>query len=81
MVQFGKGVSQSPSIFDQNRIYAGFSYSLMKNIRITPGYLFVIQQRPAGDIVDYVNTFFVVLTFDNLVSQFIHHKDGVKVKI
>jgi len=78
MVQFGKAVSQSPSIFDQNRIYAGFSYSLVKNIKVAPGYLFVIQQRPAGDVVDFVNTFWVVLTFDNLVSQFIHHDKDKK---
>ncbi|MGC3946197.1 MAG: DUF2490 domain-containing protein [Chryseolinea sp.] len=70
MVQFGKAVSASPSIFDQNRIYAGFSYSLAKNIKITPGYLFTIQQRPAGDVIDYINTYWVVLTFDNLISQF-----------
>jgi hypothetical protein len=70
MVQFGKAVKDSPSVFDQNRIYAGFSYSLFKNIKITPGYLFTIQQRPSGDVFDYVNTYWVVLTFDNLISQF-----------
>jgi hypothetical protein len=42
----------------------------MKNIKITPGYLFTIQQRPAGDVLDYINTYWVVLTFDNLISQF-----------
>ncbi|MEJ1239874.1 DUF2490 domain-containing protein [Chryseolinea sp. T2] len=76
MIQFGKAVKDSPSIFDQNRIYAGFSYSLMKNIKITPGYLFVIQQRPSGDVLDYVNTFWVVLAFDNVISQFIHPPKG-----
>lgn len=70
MIQFGKAVQASPSIFDQNRIYAGFSYSLAKNIKITPGYLFTIQQRPSGDVLDYINTYWVVLTFDNLISQF-----------
>ncbi|MGC3947011.1 MAG: DUF2490 domain-containing protein [Chryseolinea sp.] len=76
MVQFGKAVTDSPSIFDQNRIYAGFSYSLAKNIKLTPGYLFVIQQRPAGDVIDYVNTFFVVLAFDNVISQFRHPRNA-----
>lgn len=70
MVQFGKAVRTSPSIFDQNRIYAGFSYSLFENIRVTPGYLFTIQQRPAGDVLDYINTYWIVLTFDNIFSQF-----------
>jgi len=70
MIQFGRAVSNSPGIFDQNRIYAGFSYSLMKNIKVTPGYLVTIQQRPAGDVLDYINTYWVVLTFDNLISQF-----------
>jgi hypothetical protein len=70
MIQFGKAVKDSPSVFDQNRIYAGFSYSLFKNIKITPGYLFTIQQRPSGDVLDYINTYWVVLTFDNLISQF-----------
>ena len=70
MIQFGKAVKDSPSVFDQNRIYAGFSYSLFKNIKITPGYLFTIQQRPSGEVFDYINTYWVVLTFDNLISQF-----------
>jgi hypothetical protein len=72
MIQFGKAVKDSPSIFDQNRLYAGLSYSLSRNIKISPGYLLVIQQRPAGDIVDYVNTFWVILSFDNVISQFLH---------
>lgn len=70
MVQFGKAVSESPSVFDQNRIYAGFSLSLLKNVKVTPGYLFTIQQRPTGDVFDYINTYWIVLTFDKLISQF-----------
>ena len=70
MLQFGKAVRQNPNVFDQNRLYAGFSYGFTKNIKITPAYMFVIQQRNSGNEFDYVNTLFVVLTFDNLISQF-----------
>lgn len=71
MVQFGKAVRENPSIFDQNRLYAGVSYSLFKNIKVAPGYLFTVQQRPSGDVFDYINTFWVVVTFDRVVSQFL----------
>lgn len=81
MVQFGKAVQSSPGIFDQNRVYAGFSYSIFKNVKITPGYLFTIQQRPTGEVFDYINTFWVILTFDNLVSQFIKKPEaGIAAK-
>ncbi|AYB34119.1 DUF2490 domain-containing protein [Chryseolinea soli] len=70
MLQFGKAVRHNPNVFDQNRLYAGFSYGITKNIKITPAYLFVIQQRNSGNEFDYVNTLFVVLSFDNLISQF-----------
>ncbi|HEY5745496.1 MAG TPA: DUF2490 domain-containing protein [Chryseolinea sp.] len=71
MLQFGKAVKDNPNVFDQNRIYLGVSYQLFDNIKIAPGYLFTIQQRPSGKEFDYINTFWVVLTFDNVVSQFI----------
>ncbi|HTF16744.1 MAG TPA: DUF2490 domain-containing protein [Chryseolinea sp.] len=71
MLQFGKAVMGNPNVFDQNRIYLGISYQLFENIKITPGYLFTIQQRPSGEEFDYINTYWIVLTFDNLVSQFV----------
>jgi hypothetical protein len=70
MLQFGRAVKNNPNVFDQNRIYLGISYELLKNIRITPGYLFTIQERNSGKEFDYINTFWVILTFDNLLSQF-----------
>jgi hypothetical protein len=78
MLQFGKAVRENANVFDQNRLYAGFSYGVTKNIKLTPAYLFVIQQRPSGHEFDYVNTLFVVLTFDNLISQFKKQKEQPK---
>lgn len=70
MLQFGESVKNNPSVFDQNRIYCGFSYEFFKNIKFKLGYLFTVQQRPSGDEFDHINTIWGILTFDNVFSQF-----------
>lgn len=70
MVQFGKAVKNNPNIFDQNRIYIGFGFEPLKNIKINFGYLYTVQQRPSGTEIDKINTLWGILTFDNVVSQF-----------
>ncbi len=70
MLQFGKAVRGNPNIFDQNRIYGGVNYPLYKTVRLNVGYIYGIQQRISGDEIDRINTLWVVLTFDNLFSQF-----------
>lgn len=70
MLQFGDAVEGNPNVFDQNRVYAGISYPVYKNVKANVGYIYGFQQRPSGDEFDRINTLWVVLTFDNLFSQF-----------
>jgi hypothetical protein len=70
MLEFGKGVANSKAIFNQNRLFAGFNYELMKNVRLNLGYIYIIQQRRSGDAVDISNVLWAVLSFDNVFSQF-----------
>lgn len=67
-IQFGKAVRNNPNVFDQNRIYGGFSYEILPNIKTTVGYIYGFQERNSGREFDQTNTFWVVLSFDNVVS-------------
>ncbi|RYG40882.1 MAG: DUF2490 domain-containing protein [Chitinophagaceae bacterium] len=73
-LQFGKAVHNNANVFDQNRLYAGFSYEVVKNFKTSLGYIYNFQERKSGDEFDNSNIFWVVLTFDNLISQFLHKK-------
>lgn len=75
-LHFGKAVKNNASIFDQNRIYAGFNYELFPNIKTTLGYIYTTQLRASGEEIDDINTLFFILTFDNLFSQFSSRKIG-----
>jgi hypothetical protein len=70
MLEFGRGIYESPAIFNQNRLYAGFSYELVKNIKFNLGYMYVVQERPSGAAYDHANVLWGILTFDNIFSQF-----------
>lgn len=70
MLEFGKGVEGSPAIFNQNRVFGGFTYEIVKNVRFNLGYIYIIQQRRGGDAVDISNVLWAVLSFDNIFSQF-----------
>jgi hypothetical protein len=69
-LEFGEAVKSSPAIFNQNRLYGGFSYELVKNIKFNLGYMYVVQERPTGKALDKSNVLWGILTFDNLFSQF-----------
>jgi hypothetical protein len=70
LVQFGEAVKQNANIFDQNRLSAGFSLEVVKNIRASFSYLNIFQQRANGKDFDDANALWAVVTFDNLFSQF-----------
>ncbi len=74
-VQFGRAVRNNPNIFDQNRAYAGLSYEVVKNVKLSAGYLKFYQARSSGNEFDDANALWVILTLDNLFSQF--RKDKV----
>lgn len=69
-IQYGKAVKSNPNIFDQNRVYGGFTYEVLPNVRTTIGYVYGYQARNSGKEFDQINTFWVILNFDNLFSQF-----------
>jgi hypothetical protein len=70
MLQFGEAVKGNPNVFDQNRVYGGVSYPVYPNVKLNVGYIYGIQQRISGEEFDRINTLWVILTFDNLFSQF-----------
>lgn len=69
-IQFGRAVKNNPNIFDQNRINVGVSYEMVKNIKFTGSYLNILQQRISGKEVDDAHALWVIVTFENLFSQF-----------
>jgi hypothetical protein len=75
-LEFGKAIESSPAVFNQNRLYGGFSYEVVKNIKFTLGYMYLIQERPTGKAFDKANVVWGILTFDNIFSQFKSKKEG-----
>ena len=69
-LEFGEAVKASPAIFNHNRLYAGFSYEIVKNVKFSLGYMNIIQERFSGKAIDVSNTLWGILSFDNLFSQF-----------
>jgi len=69
-LEFGRAVKGSPAVFNQNRIYAGFSYEILKNVKFNLGYMYVIQERSSGKAFDNSNVIWGILTFENIFSQF-----------
>jgi hypothetical protein len=69
MLQFGKAVRRNPNVFDQNRIIAGASLPVVKNVSASVSYLNIIQQRNSGREFDVAHAAWIILTFDNLFSQ------------
>lgn len=69
-IQFGRAVRSNPNVFDQNRIAAGFSYEVFPNIKTSLSYLNIIQERNSGRDFDDAHTIWMVVTLDNLFSQF-----------
>lgn len=70
-IQYGRAVKNNPNVFDQNRLYGGFNYEILPNVKTTIGYIYGYQARNSGKEFDQINTFWVILNFDNLFSQFV----------
>ena len=69
-LQFGEAVHDKPNVFDQNRIYLGFEYEVFRNLTTSLGYVYGVQERGSGDEFDNMNMLWLVLTFDNVFTQF-----------
>lgn len=69
-IQFGSAVRKNPNVFDQNRINIGVSYEVVNNVKVNVSYLNIMQQRISGQDFDDAHTLWLILTFDNLFSQF-----------
>ena len=68
-IQFGKAVRNNPNVFDQNRITAGASYEVFKNIRCSLSYLNILQQRINGKDFDNANALWIVIAFENIFGK------------
>lgn len=68
-LQFGGAMKQKPNIFDQNRISVGAGYEVFRNIKVNLAYIYGYQERNSGIEFDTINTLWLTLTFDNVVSQ------------
>lgn len=71
-IQFGKAVRKNANVFDQNRIAAGVSYEVFHNVKASVSYLKIIQERINGKDFDDADALWVVIAFDNIISQFKH---------
>ena len=69
-LEFGEAVKQSAAVFNHNRIYMGFSYELVRNVKFSLGYMNYFQERPSGNEFDNVDALWAILIFDNVFSQF-----------
>jgi hypothetical protein len=70
-LEFGKAVRNSAAVFNQNRLYAGMSYEILKNVKFSLAYMYLVQERPTGKAIDHANVLWSILTFENLFSQFL----------
>lgn len=74
LIQFGEAVKDRASVFDQDRINFGVAYEVVKNVKVSVSYLKILQARAAPKEYDDTNALWMVVTFDNLFSQFKHQK-------
>jgi hypothetical protein len=76
LVQFGEAVKDRSTVFDQDRINFGVAYEVVKNIKVSASYLKVLQARATPKEYDDTNALWMIVTFDNLFSQFKHQKNN-----
>ena len=74
LIQFGEAVKDRSSVFDHNRINFGVAYEVVKNVKVSVSYLKVLQARAAPKEYDDTNALWMIVTFDNLFSQFKNHQ-------
>ena len=70
LVQFGEGVKDRSTVFDQDRVSLGVAYEVVKNVKVSMSYLKIVQAKAAAKEYDDINGLWMVITFDNLFSQF-----------
>jgi hypothetical protein len=70
LIQFGEAVKDRTSLFDHNRINFGVAYEVVKNVKISVSYLNVLQARAVARDYDDTQALWMIVTFDNLFSQF-----------
>lgn len=73
-IQFGEAVRNNPNIFDQNRINIGVAYEIFKNVKLNASYLNIMQARISGKELDDADALWIIVTFDNLFTQFTKKK-------
>lgn len=69
-IQFGGSLKDRPNLFDQDRINFGVTYEVVKNVKVSASYLKILQIRTSGKEHDDTNAIWMIVTFDNLFSQF-----------
>lgn len=70
LLQFGEKLNIDYTLFDQSRLFIGFNYEIIKNIKLEVGYLNVLQQRRSVIEFDRQNALWFTITLDNVFSQF-----------
>lgn len=80
-IQFGRAVHNRPNVFDQNRLSLGANYELFRNVKTGVGYLYANQERSSGNEFDNTNMFWLMVTFENLFSQWKHKPINANIKI
>lgn len=69
-LQFGYALRNNPNVFNQNRINIGASYEVVKNVKLSVSYLNILQERNNFKTFDNAHTLWVILSFENLFTQF-----------
>lgn len=69
LVQFGKAVRNNPSVFDQNRLSAGFSMEVMRDVKTSFSYLNIYQLRNNGKDFDNAHALWVILLINNFSGK------------
>jgi hypothetical protein len=76
-VEFGGAVKNSPALFNQNRLFAGFTYELVSHVKLNIGYIYLVQERSSGKAFDYSNVLSTALTFEGLFSSKKKSKENI----
>jgi hypothetical protein len=76
-VEFGGAVKNSPALFNQNRVFAGFTYEIVNHVKLNIGYIYLVQERPSGKAFDYSNVLSTALTIEGLLSPKKKSKDNI----
>jgi hypothetical protein len=76
-IEFGGAVKNSAALFNQNRLFAGFTYELIDHVKLNIGYIYLVQERSSGKAFDYSNVLSTALTFEGLFSSKRKSKENI----